>query len=259
MTDTNTNLTTNSSDDDAGYSHSEPIPTSTPAENSWPPAEVAPVESTVVPTEEIPLPTPEVPETVETVVTETPTEAPVETPTDTAPAVAPDAAAAAAASSERGPRTDLEVDLFHVCNALATGSIVLAADVKPSPHVLAKEVHKFRNARAEAAGGKNELNPPSSGAVNAALVRWHEIGFIVLDTKPTSFKDFTPAGRERGLNALKAEFKATKAAAKAAIASTATPAPTPPIQPDTPEVVEAVVATPAPEVEVTAPLADAGI
>lgn len=60
-------------------------------------------------------------------------------------------------------------------------------------------------------------DPPSTGAVNAVFVRWQEIGFAVIEKKPTRFTGYTPAGIEKGLHAMKAEHKhAQRSAARSA-------------------------------------------
>lgn len=170
-------------------------------------------------------------------------------------------AAADEAKSDRGPRTPLEQDLFAVCNNLSAGRLVLEADTKPSPHILAREVHKYRNEKASASGEANPYNAPSSGAISAALTRWAEVGFIVLDSNPTAFAGFTQEGLDSSLTEMKAKHKAQVKAAKAAAKEVAA-APAPQVQPDVitaPAVVDvvtvedgAVVAT---DLEVEAPQA----
>lgn len=126
----------------------------------------------------------------------------------------------------RRPASNIEGDLKAVCDKIVLGQITLPDGKLATPHFLSLEIQKLRGAD----------DPVSTGAVTAAMKRWVEVGYISTNAKPFAFTDYTPAGRERGLNALKAERrearKAERAAAKAAkdegaAAEAPTPAPAP--------------------------------
>jgi hypothetical protein len=55
------------------------------------------------------------------------------------------------------------------------------------------------------------VKPPSSGAIDAVLNRWVEIGFAVKEKKPTRFLRYTEEGVEHGLEAMKLKAKLKKA------------------------------------------------
>lgn len=106
---------------------------------------------------------------------------------------------------ERAARTDLEPEVKAVTDDFVTGKITLAEGESLTPHRIAKEVQQRRGAE----------KAPSTGAVSAVLDRWEGIGFATLSPKPKAFGDYTDAGREKGLSALKAEASAARKAAKA--------------------------------------------
>lgn len=106
---------------------------------------------------------------------------------------------------KRAPRTDLEPEVKKVTDAFVTGSITLGEGEFLTPHRIGKYVQQ--NLGSEKA--------PSTGAVSAVLDRWAGIGFATLVEKPKAFGDYTDAGREKGLSALKAEAVAARKAAKA--------------------------------------------
>lgn len=59
----------------------------------------------------------------------------------------------------------------------------------------------------EAIGKSRGINPPSSGAVHAVFMRWEQIGFAVIERKPTRFSGYTPEGIQSGLEVMKARAK----------------------------------------------------
>lgn len=118
---------------------------------------------------------------------------------------------------------DLEADVKQVCDDLVTGALSLGDDKFLTPHAISVIVGEKR-------GGKDHR--PSSGAVQAALKRWEEVGYITCNQKPFSFDDYTEAGRTLGLAQCKANYsersKAARAAQKAAAASPAATGDQPP-------------------------------
>lgn len=135
--------------------------------------------------------------------------------TDTPPA---DAEGESAPEKSRRPRGWLETDVKSITDKFVTGEITLTpkegeTEVFLTPHRVAKLVKEM--------DGLDEA--PSTGAVAAVFNRWVECGFIETHSKPFAFKDYTEAGREQGLTALKdarkAKAKEARAAAKQAEAS----------------------------------------
>lgn len=57
---------------------------------------------------------------------------------------------------------------------------------------------------------KNNCRLPSTGAVQACLDRWAEIGFALVGRKPVRFAAFTPEGERDGLYLMKAKAKRSK-------------------------------------------------
>ena len=117
-------------------------------------------------------------------------------------------AAPEAEKPKRAPRTDLEPEVKKVTDAFVTGAITLEDGEFLTPHRIAKFVQA--NLGTEKA--------PSTGACSAVLDRWEGIGFATLVAKPKAFGDYTDAGREKGLSALKAEAAAARKAAKGSAA-----------------------------------------
>lgn len=111
----------------------------------------------------------------------------------------------------KAPRTDLEPDVKAITDAFVTGEVKLEEGQVLTPHRISALVHERR-------GGEGKA--PSAGAVSAVLERWEKYGFATLGTKPAAFVDYTDAGREKGLTAMKAEhrqaLKDARAAEKAA-------------------------------------------
>lgn len=108
--------------------------------------------------------------------------------------------------SRRDP-IPLEPDVKQVCDDFIRGSLVLPEGKFLTSHVISQAIGDMR-------GGKSER--PSSGAVQARLKQWVDIGFIEVNEKPFAFLDYTQAGVDRGLQAVKDEFNARKKAARAA-------------------------------------------
>ncbi len=141
----------------------------------------------------------------------------------------------------RAPRTNLQDDLREVLNAFNQGKIHLADGARLTPHLLAKEIEKNRKEL-----DPNDSTKVSTGAVSAALFRWRDIGYITLLDGPLAFDDYTEAGREHGLSALRADRKISVAAAKAAAKLGAVPQPdqpaeAPAVEPETSITVDPVV------------------
>lgn len=127
-----------------------------------------------------------------------------------------------ATSEPTGPKTrakasDLEGDLRKVLDEYVTGKLVFPEGTLATPHTLAAEIKKLR-------GDGKEV---SSGAVSAALARWEEVGFASLGTKPVVFIDYTDAGRDQGLTALKQANRSAKSAARKAAVEPKAPAAAP--------------------------------
>lgn len=165
-----------------------------------------------------------------------PSEAPYVEPTAAEPTAEPVVAEAtaepaepAAAKAPRRPRTELEPRVKEVCDAYVAGGFTLEDDAALTPHRIARRL-------------STDDVKVSTGAVAGVLSRWDTYGFARVSEKPLAFVDYTDAGREQGLTALKAAHatatKERKAAIKAAEAPAATEAPAAEVS--TPE-------TPAPE------------
>lgn len=56
-------------------------------------------------------------------------------------------------------------------------------------------------------GRKRGINPPSVGAIDAVFIRWAEMGFAMIEKKPTRFDGYTANGLRLGLEAMKAAHK----------------------------------------------------
>lgn len=128
--------------------------------------------------------------------------------------IADDSPAGDSTPPARRAPIDLEPDVKYFTDQLVTQELVLAEGKHLTPHALSVLIGEKRG------GGKE--NRPSSGAVQATLKRWEEIGFATMYQKPFAFGDYTDAGRDDGLAAVKAAYseraKAARAAAKAAAA-----------------------------------------
>ena len=111
-----------------------------------------------------------------------------------------------AEKASRAPRTNLEADIKKVCDDYVLGSITLPEGKHLTPHMIAQHVMSNRGNDAKVSGG----------AVAAALTRWAEIGYITIWPKPVAFIDYTDAGRNEGLSALKRSHSARRSAARAA-------------------------------------------
>lgn len=113
----------------------------------------------------------------------------------------------------RRSRGSLESDVKMICDKFVTGEVKLGDEENLTPHRIAKLIKDSESLDA----------PPSVGAVSAVLTRWEKIGFAAVEYKPFRFIDYTQAGRDDGLTALKAaaaaEMRAQKAAAKEAAKS----------------------------------------
>jgi len=134
-----------------------------------------------------------------------------ETPVTLAPEDAADAD-----QKERRTRGGLEADVKVITDRFVTEDIVLPEGQSLTPHRIGKAIKDFN--------GLDQA--PSTGAVAAVLARWEKIGFAEIDDKPLAFIDYTEAGRQKGLSALKAEVSAAKKALKG-LASSAAAAPAP--------------------------------
>lgn len=172
---------------------------------------------------------------VEEAVTEAP--APVDVP---APALA-DGAAPAAPTTGR-TKADLKTEVRVVLDAYVTGTLKDVDDQGNevpfnktlTVQRIAKAVQRNRGAGAAA---------PSSGAVNALLLRWQRYDLVVLSEGPTSFVGYTKTAETDGFKATQAAYREQQKAARAAAKAAAAPAP--------PAPEPAVAASDAPEV--TAP------
>jgi hypothetical protein len=107
----------------------------------------------------------------------------------------------------RAPRTSLESDVKRVCDDYITGALVLPDGKLLTPHAIAASVMERRNDDTKVSGG----------AVAACLARWTEIGYVATNAKPVAFLDYTDAGRNEGLAALKRAHSARLATARAAV------------------------------------------
>lgn len=116
-------------------------------------------------------------------------------------------------------RRPLEEDLKTVLDNIVTGKMTVPEGKSATPHVISGLIKELR--------GGDAGDRPSSGAVAAALNRWAHIGYITLNQGPTSFADYTNAGRQDGLAALKKANRDRLAAARAARKAASTPAPAP--------------------------------
>ena len=114
-----------------------------------------------------------------------------------------------APTKDRRPRGWLEVDVKKVTDQFVTGEIKVENGQFLTPHRISRLVQSLDSLP----------EPPSTGAVSAVLNRWVKLGFAQTNDKPYAFVDYTQAGREHGLTALKAQrsaaLKQERAAAKA--------------------------------------------
>lgn len=103
----------------------------------------------------------------------------------------------------------LEEDVRLVCNAAVEGTLdpPLADGRYLTPHAISIYIGEKR-------GGKEHR--PSSGAVQACLKRWEQIGFIYANQKPFSFDTYTPDGQTYGLKGIKERYSENAKAARAA-------------------------------------------
>lgn len=111
----------------------------------------------------------------------------------------------------------LEEDVRQVCNHYVEGDLEppLGDGKFLTPHAISVYIGEMRG------GGKE--NRPSSGAVQACLKRWEQIGFIYANPKPFSFDTYTEAGRVYGLAGVKETYSANAKAARAATKEAAAP------------------------------------
>lgn len=99
-------------------------------------------------------------------------------------------------------RGGLELDVKSVTDAYVAGEIDLEG--KPlTPHRIAALI-----------GSRDEVSPPSTGAVSNIVRRWGEIGFALVNDSPLAFKKYTAKGEKDGLDAVKAKAKEKAKAAK---------------------------------------------
>ena len=108
--------------------------------------------------------------------------------------------------ADRRPRGWLETDVKRILDEVVEGKRDVPEDQELTPHYLAKLVQAHEKAEA----------PPSTGAVSAVLLRWHDIGFAKLQRKPLRFNGYTKAAETKGLTELKAAHTAKKRKARKA-------------------------------------------
>jgi len=114
--------------------------------------------------------------------------------------------------ASNGPRGWLAAAVQDVTDSYLKGELDETLDGKPLT------AHRIAPLVAEATG-----ITPSVGAVSAVLKRWKEYGFAKFGDKPFAFKDYTAAGRDKGLDGIiearsekrKKERAAAKKAAEA--------------------------------------------
>lgn len=56
-------------------------------------------------------------------------------------------------------------------------------------------------------GRDQGIDPPSVGAISAVFERWSNLGFAIIEKKPTRFAGLTEDGKTKGLDRMKAEAK----------------------------------------------------
>lgn len=104
----------------------------------------------------------------------------------------------------RRPRGYLEADVKRITDRFVTGQLVLPEGAHLTPHHIGLAI-KTEDSLEKA---------PSTGAVNAVLKRWEEIGYALVSTAPYAFTGYTQAAVDEGLVALKGAAKAKKKTAR---------------------------------------------
>lgn len=123
--------------------------------------------------------------------------APVDSP-DTLESVAPGVvppvkrAAYAPTSSGRAARGELEHQVNQTCITYSVEGYRMHC----TPQYVSQEIAREYGIKA-----------PSTGAVDAVFKRWEEIGYAVIERKPTRFVKFTEQGVELGLDQMKYRAK----------------------------------------------------
>lgn len=125
------------------------------------------------------------------------------------PTVEPDAADEA--KPARAAKTELESEVKKVTDSFVTGELTLGDGEHLTPHRIAKQIKEARGAD----------KSPSTGAVSSVLQRWESYGFATVSEKPKAFLDYTEAGREKGLSAMKAAAREAKRASAPVAADSA--------------------------------------
>lgn len=88
----------------------------------------------------------------------------------------------------RKARGELEYRVKEICDLFAAGEL---DEEFCTPKVIASTI--------------STGEPPSVGAIDAIFKRWEELGFAVIEKKPTRFHTYTPDGWTKGLDRLKEE------------------------------------------------------
>jgi hypothetical protein len=97
----------------------------------------------------------------------------------------------------RRRRGDMEELMRQICNKISMGDVPPPRGGNWTVSYIARAIHE----EFPFSGVK-----PSLGAVADNLNRWHQMGYAIINPKPLSFVDFTEAGRDIGLAALKQRF-----------------------------------------------------
>lgn len=112
--------------------------------------------------------------------------------------------------SNRRPRGTLEDDVKVITDKFVAGDLALPDGATLTPHFIGRAMKELDTLE----------SAPSTGAVNAVLIRWRDCGYATMTEKPFGFADYTLAARTEGLAALKATAsagrRATRQAARAA-------------------------------------------
>lgn len=97
----------------------------------------------------------------------------------------------------RRGRGFLATDVNIVCKEFVAGEFDLAEGKFLTPYVVARIIKE-----------QDDLEKlPSSGAINRTFRQWEQWGYATFRSNPFAFLDFTPEGKERGLQSFITENK----------------------------------------------------
>lgn len=154
---------------------------------------------------------------IEAAEVETPSVAPVTPAGNDAPAPAP---------VENKTKADLKSEVRVVLDAYTTGDLK-DVDGEGNEVPFTKPLTVQRIAKAVQRNRGEGADAPSSGAVNALLLRWQRYGLVNLSEGPTAFEGYTDTARTEGFKATQIAYREAQKAARAASKEAAAPAAAP--------------------------------